>query len=249
MRTAARQAGRLVRGLALGALIAPLPAAAGTFTPPPGCTGFLTVQARGCKVSNHYICAADAPGDQWRVDFGPGGPYFASRIDHEAQWVESFDLFPQRRQWLLPDPVDPASFSGLLETGLDTFDFRLDRDDGSRSRVTGFDRLTGRSVVIDGIPLQETDFEFTEMSVDGSVNYRARGREYVHPTWRLFFSGPSEWDGGDGFVPMDRSPVTFSQPGEPGFMETEPKFECDVLMSRATPADRPANKETADDPL
>lgn len=46
--------------LTLG-LLAALPAEAGSFTPPEGCETFLTVQARGCRVSNHYRCEADAP--------------------------------------------------------------------------------------------------------------------------------------------------------------------------------------------
>ena len=37
--------------------------AASTFTPPAGCTTWLTVQARACRVSHHYRCTADAPGD------------------------------------------------------------------------------------------------------------------------------------------------------------------------------------------
>lgn len=231
------------------AFLLPFPAVAGTFTPPEGCTGFLTVQSRGCKVSNHYRCTAHLPGDQTRADFGPEGPYFVSHIDHETQWVASIDLSTGVEQRLQPAPADPASFSELLAKGLDTYDFRLARTDGSASRVTGFDRLTGTRVVIDGIALQETEFEMTETAPDGTVVQRGRGVEYVHPQWRLFFSGPSEFALDDVFLPIDRSPITFSQPGDPGFMETEPKFECDLLMSRATPADRPLMKETANDPL
>ncbi|MDO9527179.1 MAG: hypothetical protein Q7J57_16840 [Gemmobacter sp.] len=211
-------------------------ASAGTFEPPQGCTGFLTVQSRGCKVSNHYTCTADAPGDQTRVDFGAEGAYFVSRIDYEAQWVASVELPTGIEQILLPEAADPASFSELLASGRDDYDFGLSRSDGSTSRVTGYDRLTGRRVVIDGIPLQQTEFAMTETAPDGTITHRARGFEYVHPAWRLFFSGPSEWDPGDGFLPIDHSPITFSQPGEAGFMETEPKYECDMLMSSWTGA-------------
>ena len=126
----------------------------GVFSPPPGCTGWLTVQSRGCRVSNHYRCEADAPGDQWRADFDQEGIFFVSRIDRETQWIESFDMFPTTRQILLPDPADPASFSTLLSTGIDTFDFGLAEDGGSQSAVRGFDRLTGRSVTIDGVTLE-----------------------------------------------------------------------------------------------
>jgi hypothetical protein len=205
--------------------------AAGAFTPPEGCTTQMTVQSRGCRVSNHYICQADPPGDQWRADFDQEGVYFLSRIDREAQWIESYDLHPTVRQTLDPNPADPASFSTLLATGTDTFAFDLSRDNGENTRVRGFDTLTGQTFVIDGITLQETRFEFTETDPAGTVLRRSRGSEYIHPDWRMFFSGPSEWDAGDGFVPYDGSPVSFIFPGEPGFAATEPLFDCDAVLS------------------
>jgi hypothetical protein len=227
-----------MRPLILAAALAlPFTARAGSFTPPAGCETFMTVQARQCRVSNHYRCAADTPGDQWRADFDQQGPFFMSRIDREAQWIESYDIgMTVVRQTLDPAPADPASFSELLSGGIDTFAFALSRDNGEQSRVTGFDRLTGRSVTIDGIALQETEFEFSETSTDGTLLRASRGREYIHPDWRLFFAGPSEWNGGDGeYLPIDGSPVDFIFPGEPGFASTEPLYDCDPLMTRAEP--------------
>ena len=58
------------------------------------------------------------------------------------------------KQTLDPAPVDPASFSELVAEGMDTWDFGLSKDDGTGSRASGYDRLTGQSVVIDGISLQ-----------------------------------------------------------------------------------------------
>lgn len=219
--------------LAGGALLLlVVPAASQTYTPPEGCTGYLTVQSRQCRVSNYYRCEADAPGDIWRADFDQDGVFFFSHIDREAQWVESFELFPTQRQTLDPNPADPASFSELLTTGSDTFAFGLSKDNGQRSEVTGFDTLTGKTVTIDGIALQETRFEFTETDSGGTVLRKSRGREYIHPDWRLFFAGPSEWDDGDGTLrPFDGSPLQFIFPGEPGYFSTEPIFECDALMS------------------
>lgn len=209
------------------------PALAGTWTPPEGCEVFMTVQSKACRVSNHYTCAGDPPGDQWRADFDQDGIFFMSRINSEAEWVESFDLNPTVRQTLDPNPTDPASFSELLSSGADSFSFGLSDDTGERTRVNGFDRLTGKSWVIDGITLQETEFEFTETDLDGNVLRQSRGREYIHPDWRLFFAGPSEWNGGDGnFLPIDGSPVQFVFPGEPGFATTEPLFDCDAVMSQ-----------------
>lgn len=213
-------------------LLAAGSAAAGTFEPPPGCTGYLTVQARTCKVSNHFTCAGDPEGHQWRVDFGPDGPYFASRIDREAQWIQSIELGAGTSRWLVDNPPDPQSFSELVETGTDTFDFRLRGPEGE-TVVRGFDRLTGRTVTIDGVALQETAFAYRETRPDGSLVVAARGNEYLHPGWRIFLSGPSEADRGDGFEPYDASPVQFRFPGQPGFFSDTPLFGCDDLMSAA----------------
>ena len=216
----------------LALLLTAAPVTAGTFTPPEGCETFLTVQSKGCRVSNHYICAADPKGDQWRTDFDQEGPFFTSRINAEAEWVESFELNPPVRQTLDPNPADPASFSALVSTGRDDYIFGLSDDTGERTRVRGSDTLTGRTVVIDGISLQETAFDFTETDLSGNVLRRSRGNEYISAEWRLFFSGPSEWDPGDGtFVPLDGSPMQFIFPGEPGFASTQPLFDCDAVMS------------------
>lgn len=226
--------------ITLGALAAPSLAGAGSFTPPAGCTAFLTVQARACRVSNYYTCSQDAPGDQWRADFDQEGLFFASRVDAEGQWVESFDMNPMVRQTLDEGAEDPASFTELLD-GLDTFAFNLSRDNGERSSVRGFDRLTGKTVQIDGVALSQTQFEYSETDSDGNLLRRSRGIEYIHPEWRVFFAGPSEWDGGNGYVPMDGSPLQFVFPDEPGFFTTQPLFECDAVLSSFSKGDSHGN--------
>ena len=207
------------------------PATAGTFTPPEGCAAFLTVQSRQCRVSNYYKCSGDAPGDQWRQDFDQEGPFFKSRIDYETQWIESFDLNPEVRQSLDPGAEDPASFSGLLSTQRDDFAFGLTKATGEQTRVRGFDKLTGKSFVIDGVTLKQTEFEFTETDLAGNILRQSRGNEFISPDYRMFFSGPSEWDDGTGYVPIDGSPVQFILPGEPKFGATQPIFDCDAVLS------------------
>lgn len=225
----------MIRAIALLCLL-PFPAVAGTFTPPEGCTLTMTVQSRQCRVSNHYTCAADGPGMRWRADFDQEGIFFSSQIDNETQWTESRDTDPPVVQKLVPGAKNPASFSGLLATGRDDFAFDLTRDDGNDSTVSGFDKLTGDTFVIDGIQLQGTAFEFTEVDQQGNVTRRSRGNEYISEEWRLFFAGPSEWDPGDGiYLPMDGSPLQFIFPGEPGFGATQPLFECDDVLSWAVP--------------
>jgi hypothetical protein len=215
--------------LAGSTLVIPAPALAGTWDAPEGCEAFMTVQSKACRVSHYYTCSADAPGDQWRVDMDQEGPFFYSRINSEAEWVESFDLV---RQVLDPSPADPASFSELMSAGIDTWDFTLSKEDGNGSRAVGYDRLTGQLVEIDGIGLKQTEVEFTEYDLGGNVTRRSRGNEYMHPEWRLFFAGPGETDLGDGqWLPIDGSPVQFIFPGEEGFLSTQPIYDCDALTA------------------
>ena len=128
--------------------------------------------------------------------------------------------------------ADPASFTALLG-GRDDFDFRLSKETGEKSHVTGHDALTGKSMTIDGVTLLQTAFDFTEVDAEGNELRRARGNEFVHPEWRLFFAGASEWHDGNDWLPVNGSPVQFVCPGEPGFESTQPIFECGALMSRA----------------
>jgi hypothetical protein len=228
--------------LALTLLLAPLPAAAaGTWQPPEGCQIFLTVQSKGCRVSNHYRCAADAPGDQWRADFDQEGLFFVSRINFETEWVESLESNPPVRQILDPNPEDAASFSELIATGADTYVFSLSRDDGTHSNVQGADRLTGQVLTIDHIPLEVTEFDFIETDDAGNQLHAAHGNEYISREWRLFFAGPGETDLGDGqWRPIDGSPMEFVLPDEPGFASSRPIYDCDALTAHTTPDQKPA---------
>ena len=218
--------------LILACLIAPAaPALAGTWTTPEGCEAFLTVQSKSCRVSHYYRCNADIPGEQWRVDMDQEGPFFYSKIDAEGQWLESYDPI---KQVLDPGPADPASMSELVSEGMDTWSFSLSKADGTATRAEGYDRLTGKSVLIDGITLKQTEVDFTEFDQSGTVFRRSKGNEYINPDWRLFFAGPGETDLGDGqWLPIDGSPVDFVFPGEDGFLATQPIYDCDALTANA----------------
>jgi hypothetical protein len=217
---------------ALAATFFALPASAGIFSPPPGCEGWLTVQMRSCKVSNHYRCAADAPGDQWRVDFGINGPYFRSRIDYETQWAESHNS-DGTVELLEANPADPASFSELIATGRDSYDFAQLASTGVRETVRGYDQLTGQSVTIDGVTLERTKYDARVTYDDGTLAYHAQGSEYIHREWRIFVSGAGRIDLGDGQgpIPQDFTPVEFAFPGEEGFMTTVPTYDCDSVTA------------------
>jgi hypothetical protein len=131
-----------------------------------------------------------------------------------------------------PRPWTPTP-TNLTETGRDDFVFSLSKDNGERSNVRGYDELTGKTVTIDGVTLEETQFEYTETDSTGAILRRARGNEYINREWRMFFSGASEWDdGAGGWLPMDSPPVKFFRPGTKGFESTQPIFDCDAVLSQ-----------------
>ena len=168
----------------------------------------LTVQANAAAWSrNYYNCEGDAPGDQWRADFDQEGPSFLSRIDREAQWVESYQIDPPIKETLDPGPKDPASFTELLATGMDTYDFDLTRSEGGKVPVTGFDRLTGKTVIIDGITAARDRVRLhRDRRESGEQLRRSRGNEFIPEDWRMFFSGPVEIELDDGqWLPLERA--------------------------------------------
>jgi hypothetical protein len=213
------------------------PVAAGSFLPPEGCELRMTVQSRGCNVSNYYICSTDAPGEQWRADFDQEGIFFQSKIDRETQWLESYEMNPPVKQVLQPNPLDPASFSTLLDSGYDSFDFALSKDNGLQSTVRGFDRLTGEEVVIDGVTLKRTEYEMTETAADGTLLRQARGREFISAEFRSFFAGLSEIKMGEEWLPLDGTPMSFDFAGDRGFGATQPIYDCDTVLSQGQMGD------------
>ena len=226
------------------------PALAGTFEAPKGCTAFLTVQSRGCIVSHFYTCEADPKGNQWRADYDDQGQFYLSMIDGETQWIESYEMdstgaTPTTKETLDPKPADPANFTGLLATGLDTFDFHLTKDNGEHTHVVGFDKLTGKSATIDGVTLQQTQYEYTQTDDKGTVLRHSKGNEFISKEWRTFFSGHSEWEGKDGtWTTLEGAPITFTKPGAPGFDSTKPLFECNA-QSASLPMTLTSLKEPA----
>jgi hypothetical protein len=234
------RAGALVAGCAV---LLGMPAGAGEFRPPAGCQLFLTVQSKGCQVSNFYRCEAEPAGHQWRSDFGINGREYDALIDAEAQWLRSRSYDDGIVKVLEPGAPDPASFSGLLATGYDSMEFRQTDSAGLRHHYKGHDRLVGETV-IDGVPLKITEYEVVHRDGDGNLLDSSSGSEFVHPELGRFLSGKwrVELANGEAFS-GDGSPVDFILPGEPGFAETIPLYQCtDVVSSLHLPAKEPRHE-------
>lgn len=214
-------------------VISAMPGHALGFQAPQGCTLKYTTQNRGCTVNQYYICEAEPAGDQNSASYDAEGLYHLSRIDSETRWIESQSLRSGLVDQLVEDSADHASFSTLLETGSDEFDFWTQSSNGERLRHIGRDELTGKSVTIDGVALEETRFELKTYDVNGELLIERTGNQFISRTERRFYGGiesQRDWTGQN--YDSDDSPVTFSFPGDPGFGELDPQYDCDMLTTQ-----------------
>lgn len=204
-----------------------------TFNLPAGCDAFLTVQSKDCSVDHHFVCEGDPEGHKQRVSLDEEGLTYLGSIDAETQWVQSFHPRSGHSERLAPSNPDPASLSDLIEKGVDTYDFRTLSDEIGASRYVGMDQLTGRTVMIDGVTLEETEYQITAYDADGNEMWASKGNEYISRDWRMFLSGPGVVTAPSGTFEEDDSPMEFILPGEPGFLSANPKHGCGVVMSKS----------------
>lgn len=216
--------------IALVALATPV-AAQSTFSLPANCTAYLTVQMRSCTVSHHFTCSNDPDGNQRRVDLNQDGMIYAGEIDSETQWISSFRPATGDTETLESRPANPASLTELLETGVNEYDFRTQSTDTGTTRYVGTDRLTGKTVTIDGETLQQTEYTIRALNPDGSEQWRSAGNEFISAEWRMFLSGTSTVVTPNDTFTTDDTPMQFIKPGEPGFLSSSPKFGCNAVLS------------------
>ena len=227
---------------ALAALSAGPGAAAGKFAPPAGCEVFATVQMRSCQVSQHYRCSGDPAGEQWALYMDGQGPFYLSRIDAETRWLESFDLTSGEADKLLSED-DPASFTALLASGRDEYDFKTESTTGEVRRYTGHDELTGETVTIDGVTLERTRFDLTATAEDGSLIWRRTGDQFVQRDWRLFWADREEFENGAGDKDeVVDTPMHISQPGQKGYLSATPIYDCGEMLTRGETAVVPVSE-------
>ncbi|MDN5567394.1 MAG: hypothetical protein L0G27_01355 [Paracoccus sp. (in: a-proteobacteria)] len=223
----------LATSICAALVLTALPLQAATFTPPAGCTLQVTVQNRGCSVSQYYICASDPEGYQRSAIFGKDGLFHLSTIDSETRWIESQSPMSGIVDRLVDGAKDEASFSTLLKTGRDDFDFSTRSDDGLVMHQKGFDALTGETVQIDGQDLERTEFELTTRGPDGKIFSERRGTQYISRQFGRFYGGiETRTDAAGEQTKTNDSPVLFTFPEEAGFGDTTPQFDCDQLLTQ-----------------
>jgi hypothetical protein len=218
--------------LVLGLLTLACPVAAqAPFSLPQGCTAYVTVQKHGCTVSHLFTCEGDLAGEQRRVDMDEAGLTYMGLIDAETQWIESYHASTGETTRLAPGAPDPANFTELLATGRDGMDFQTTSDMFGTTRYVGEDRLTGETVVIDGVTLQRTEFDMVVTDAAGNTVWTVTGNEYIHPDWRTFLSGTRRYVTPSETYEDDATPVEFIFPGEDGFLSSTPRYDCGVVVS------------------
>ena len=170
-------------------------------------------------------------GDQHRASFDENAMIYLGTIDNETQWVHSSHVQAGYTEVLETVPSDRASFSELLETGSDDYDFQTSSAEVGVTRYVGRDELTGQQRVIDGVTLDETTFNITAYGPEGSLLWASEGREYISKEFRMFLSGKSTVTTPTDTYQDDGTPVQFIRSGEVGFGSVKPKFGCGALMS------------------
>ena len=230
---------RMPRALLCAALAATATAPAAAqeasrlFQVPEGCTAFLTVQSRSCLVSHHWTCDVDPDGTHWRATLDQDGAFYLSFTDAEFRWLRSWDLRSGGTDTLIEPEPDPASLSELFATGSDSMVFSIREENvlGTFQRdYTGFDRLTGETVTVDGRELNVTEFASEFGTPEGPR--QTEGNQFVHEGWRLFFGGLETvtLPNGETFE-ANYSPMEFAEPGENGFLTMQPLYDCGDMMS------------------
>lgn len=213
-----------------------LPAQAMDAIVPQGCEAFLTVQTQGCSSLLMWRCEKEPEGYHWAAAFDDQGLLSLSSYDHQYQWLDTTYLWDNSREVLL-DSEDPIHMDDLFELGHDTFAFTVRRTMQGYSqtmRVIGADVLTGETVTIDGVELEELATELRYFTETGEVDYQSHGTQYVSREMRLFFPGLDEVAAQDGgTIEYDSRPVDFIHPGEPGFGATAPLYGCEEIKTRA----------------
>lgn len=214
----------------LAACVVASPVAAQEFSLPAGCEGYLTIQSQSCSVSHYFTCDGDPAGEQRRATLDEEGLSYVGRINGEAEWVESFHMRSAHSEQLA-ESVDPMSMSELLANSVDTWDFKTDSREIGVTRYAGMDRLTGETVVIDGVTLQRTEYALTAFNAAGEEVWSSSGAEYVSAEWRMFIGGLSTYETSGDTFDSDDTPVEFIMPGEAGYLSVNPKYGCGLQMS------------------
>lgn len=205
------------------------------FRPPAGCTAFLTEQSLDCGVTHYYRCEGEPDGTTWSAYVTPDGVISVQQTDPDYQWLQGHYPLSGTSETFVPPAADPISTRTLVEDGIDTYDFTLREDsrDGSKlMRIRGWDELTGETVTIDGEELERTRFAIQWLDEAGNITSEGSGSQYFSHSMGQFFLGQESYTDDSGTLDYDDRPVTFTRPGQAGFLSMTPLFNCSTEQAR-----------------
>ncbi len=221
-----------------GAALAAQGALAQDTSPPPGCSGFLTVHTRACTVSHYWRCDGAPEGTTWEVSHDLDGPVSMHIYDREFQWVDAYYFLSGTTERLYEPGPDPISMTDLLENGEDSYDFTTIEQTGDevvKLNTRGRDVATGETEVIDGVTLHTFNVASETRDENGDLVFAAEGKQYVFKDERLFMLGQESYFDGEERWQEDNTPQEFIFPGEKGFTDFRPRYGCNAQQASFTP--------------
>jgi hypothetical protein len=205
------------------AALAPLPCVAQTYDLPKGCTAFLTIQGQGCQVRHLWTCTSDTEGEFWFASMGVDGVTIISQLSYGSQNL--FASFPlSGRTETIAIARDPVDFDAYIANGQDSYDYDFVDDAGAVMTATGEFTTIDGTVEIDGRSLQQFERRFVT-ALPGQETQVTITTGYVDSGLHTFYTGRSWYEDNPKNV-IDRTPVDFIFPGEPGFLSTLPSYGC-----------------------
>lgn len=192
---------------------------------PPGCTAMVTIQSQSCTVRQVFTCASDTQPLRWVASYGPKGPISVTVLDLGG--MPQVMLTGKDKPTGKLDPSgDPADLAKVLAGETDSFDYKLDFDDGTVLKAAGTMALTGSMVEIDGRTLQE--FQRIEVVAfpTGSTSPEMDNRLLYDAELGLMLNTVTQ-ERESGKLMMDRTPVDFLFPGEEGAESLVPLYGCE----------------------
>ena len=188
------------------------------------CTTLAVIQNADCTVRRVAVCDNFPEGWQSVAIYGPTGPISLSTFNADGV-PQSMGSGPGTPQTRLGDQPDPLELANVFGSGIDTFEYQMERDDGSVTQISGKIRATGETVTIDGRVLQGLLSRQTVGSGSGEAATLDISFFY-DADLKLMITDSIRNTTTQEFV-QHRSPVDFILPGEAGFEDYAPRFGCE----------------------
>jgi hypothetical protein len=192
---------------------------------PPDCTPLVTIQGKDCSVRLVFTCASDTQPLRWVVTYGPSGPISLAILDQNGM-PQVLQMGKGQPKGTLNADGDLVDLAKVLAGEMDSFDYRLDFEDGTVLATKGNISLSDEVIEVDGRSLKVLDRQETMTPPNGKTMPETLNRLLYDAELGLVINSVIS-DPVSGEVLMDRSPVDYLLPGETGAESTIPLYGCE----------------------